>query len=192
MCCRYRVSTQEFSMLERRVRNRCLCKGDTLPGASAPVLLWEEDAMRASSMRWGARTIGGMLISAPGETVREKPMLRQSAAKRRLLLPACGFYEWEHLPGGRRGARFFCRPAQEDPVYMAGLWLRTLDGPRFILLTRAADGQIAPLHTRMPLFLAPERHETWLRGENIWEEALDAQPPALVLLPDEPVPLPFF
>lgn len=199
MCGRYHVETEEENIQMREImaeinRRRLSVKtGEIAPGASAPVLLMEDGEMHADAMRWGARGVSGMVINARSETALEKPMFRHSAVNRRLLLPMGGFYEWKHISGGRRGAKYACRPAGGSLLYMAGLYLPTMDGMRFVVLTRQADEQIRELHDRMPLFIAPEAREDWLRGDMAaWNAALAAESPALVVAPDEPEQLSFF
>lgn len=199
MCGRYHVETEEENMEMREImaelnRRRLQVKtGEIAPGTNAPVLLMEEGEVRPGVMRWGARGVSGMVINARSETALQKPMFRHSAVNRRLLLPMSGFYEWKHIAGGRRGTKYACRPASGALLYMAGLYLPTMDGMRFVVLTREADEQIAPLHDRMPLFIGKEAREAWLSGdETAWEMALEAEPPRFTLEPDEPEQLSLF
>ena len=199
MCGRYHVETEEENIQMREImaelnRRRLNVKtGEIAPGANAPVLLMEDEKMHADAMRWGARSVSGMVINARSETALEKPMFRHNAVNRRILLPMGGFYEWKHIAGGRRGTKYACRPVGGALLYMAGLYLPTMDGMRFVVLTRAADDQISPLHDRMPLFIAPEAREEWLRGSvSAWESAIKAQTPAFTVMPDEPEQLTLF
>lgn len=199
MCGRYHVETEEDNIQMREImaelnRRRLSVKtGEIAPGANAPVLLMEDGEMHADAMRWGARGVSGMVINARSETALEKPMFRHSAVNRRLLLPMGGFYEWKHIAGGRRGTKYACRPAGGSLLYMAGLYLPTMDGMRFVVLTRQADEQISPLHDRMPLFIDSAVGKDWLAGDmGAWQAALAAQPPALYIEPAEPEQLSFF
>nr|MDJ0924733.1 SOS response-associated peptidase [Acidimicrobiia bacterium] len=61
-----------------------------------------------SSFKWGLipwwakdRKIAARNINARAETVGEKPAFRDSLVKRRCLIPADGFYEWQRLPKGK-------------------------------------------------------------------------------------------
>lgn len=199
MCGRYHVETEEENLEMREImaelnrRNLAVKTGEIAPGANAPVLLEKDGTVQPDAMRWGARGVNGMVINARSETALEKPMFRHSAVHRRLLLPMSGFYEWKHISGGRRGTKYACRPAGGSVLYMAGLYLPTMDGLRFVVLTREADEQIAPLHDRMPLFITPEAREDWLRGSmEVWNAALSAPTPAFVVAPDEPEQLSLF
>ncbi len=58
------------------------------------------------SARWGLlpswakdMKIGARLINARSETLTEKPAFRVAAARRRCLVPAEGYFEWEKVDG---------------------------------------------------------------------------------------------
>jgi len=97
MCGRYHVETEEENIEMREImaelnRRRLQAKtGEISPGMSAPVLIAEEGRVQPSAMRWGARGVSGMVINARSETALQKPMFRNSAVNRRLLLPMTGF-----------------------------------------------------------------------------------------------------
>ena len=130
-------------------------------------------ARRLGQMRWGlvpswARTASGgaRLINARVETVRTQAAFRSAFARRRCLLPADGFYEWERLAGGSKQP-WFVRRRDRAPLAMAGLWevwstpqgglLRTCT-----VLTAAANAVMAPIHDRMPVLLEPSHWAAWL------------------------------
>ena len=45
-------------------------------------------------------SIGSRLINARAETVSEKPAFKRAFARRRCLLPADGYYEWQQPAAG--------------------------------------------------------------------------------------------
>ena len=51
---------------------------------------------------WSKKRKLGRLINARAETVTEKPSFRAAAAKRRCVLPADGYYEWQATPDGKQ------------------------------------------------------------------------------------------
>lgn len=131
------------------------------------------------SFRWGLvpswagdRRGGSRLINARAETVADRPAFRQGFRRRRCLLPADGWYEWERLAGGARRPWRLAAP-DGGVLAFAGLWevwrdpadpqappLRTCT-----ILTAAATGPLAWLHNRMPVVLPPATWAEWLDRE---------------------------
>ena len=133
-------------------------------------------------LRWGLippwsqdPTRGAPLINARAETVTAKPAYRAAFQQRRCLIPADGFYEWQAQ--GRTKQPFYFSDPQGQVLALAGLWaawpipaggwLRTT-----CILTTAAQGQVAPVHDRMPLILPPWSWGTWLGGTAAAAQAL--------------------
>lgn len=109
--------------------------------------------------------IGTRLINARAETVSEKASFRAAFRRRRCLVPADGFYEWQAVPGGKQPYRVTLPEA--GPFAFAGLWehWRGRDGQEiksFTILTTDANAQLRPIHTRMPVILPLEAHRRWL------------------------------
>ena len=87
---------------------------------------------RLRTLKWGlvpffARDpkIGAKMINARVETLAEKPAYRQAFAKRRTVIPAAGYYEWEpvEVEGKVRKQPYFIHPAAPDGVLsFAGLY----------------------------------------------------------------------
>ena len=78
-------------------------------------------------LRWGLipswakdPSIGNRMINARAETVAEKPAFRTALRRRRCLLAADGFYEWQ--AAGRRKQPYFIRLRDDRPFAFAGLW----------------------------------------------------------------------
>src|SRR4051794_6617951 len=104
------------------------------------------------------------MINARVETVATSPAFAPSFARRRCLVPADGWYEW--VRSGRQRQAYFMTPADGAPLAFAGLW--SAWGPDSVLtctvLTTAALGELARVHDRMPVVLAPGRWAAWLAG----------------------------
>jgi putative SOS response-associated peptidase YedK len=143
-----------------------------------------EVAREAVMLRWGLipfwaknATVGNTMINARAETVAEKPSFRQAFSKRRCLIPADGFYEWEKLATGKKQP-WWIRMADEEPFAMAGLWeswspkhaisKSEADVPdsgivqSCTILTINANADMESLHDRMPVILPPECWDAWL------------------------------
>lgn len=108
--------------------------------------------------------IGRKLINARGETAHQKPSFREAFQKRRCLVPADGFYEWQSQGKSKRPFHFHL--AGQGLFAFAGLW-ETWAGPEselatFCILTTAPNALVARVHDRMPVILRPELEDAWL------------------------------
>lgn len=133
--------------------------GDIHPSQAAPVITGKQDALHASLMTWGFPRFDGkgVVINARSESAAEKPMFRDSLLRRRCVVPARHFYEWD--PAKNMGT--FRRP--DSPVlFMAGLYDRFQGQDRFTVLTTAANSSVSKFHDRMPVLLEREDLEPWL------------------------------
>jgi putative SOS response-associated peptidase YedK len=114
--------------------------------------------------------IGDKMINARAETVDEKPAFRSAFAKRRCLVPASGFYEWQKVEGGPNRPFFFSH-ARGEPLGLAGVWERWSppDGGdhlfSFAIITVPANSLVAETHERMPAIIRPGDYGLWLNRE---------------------------
>jgi len=107
-----------------------------------------------------------LLINARAEGIEEKASFRNAFRRRRCLVPASGFYEWQ---ARGRGAKqpFYIAPPDGGLIAFAGLWetYAGRDGSEIdtgAIVTKAASESLAPIHSRMPVMLPPERFADWL------------------------------
>jgi putative SOS response-associated peptidase YedK len=102
-------------------------------------------------------------INARAETVEKLPLFREAFAKRRCLIPATGFYEWQNREDGKQPYRF--RRKDLEPFAFAG-WEFARIGGEEILSTAIIVGEANPLvggiHDRMPVMLMSEDYDRWL------------------------------
>ncbi|GAA3971488.1 SOS response-associated peptidase [Hymenobacter antarcticus] len=106
-------------------------------------------------------------INARAETLAEKPTFRQLLDRRRCLVLADSFYEWQATPAGKVPHRILLR--DERPFAFAGLWDEWLDRstgelhPTFTIITTEPNALMAGIHNRMPVIL-PSRaaEQAWL------------------------------
>jgi len=165
-------------------------------GAGAPGALQPGVARELRVVRWGLvpfwakdPKIGSRLINARAETVDSKPAFRHAFKRRRCLLPADGYYEWQRPdgtggqdgPGARGGAKqpYFITSSDGGPLAFAGLYELWRDPARpddderawlwtsTIITTSAAD-ELGQIHDRMPMVIEPDRWRDWLdpAGDN--------------------------
>jgi putative SOS response-associated peptidase YedK len=146
----------------------------------------QEVARELRVVRWGLVpswakdvSIGSRLINARAETVDSKPAFRQAFARRRCLLPADGFYEWQQVAGNGKTRKqpYFIHRADGGVLAFAGLyeiWRDESypdDHPRAwlwtstIITTRAEDS-VGKIHDRMPMVIEPARWTDWLDPGN--------------------------
>ena len=127
---------------------------------------------RAAHLRWGlipswakSAAVGSRLINARAETVAERPGFRTALARRRCLVLADGFYEWQRAGKARRPMRVTLKSG--EPFAFAGLWesWRDPDGEivrSCTIITAAANDLVRPIHDRMPVILPREMEDFWL------------------------------
>jgi putative SOS response-associated peptidase YedK len=134
-------------------------------------------------LRWGLVpywakdiAIGNRLINARAETVSEKPAFRRAFAKRRCLLPADGYYEWQPAADGGKGTPkqpYFIHRADGQPLAFAGLYELWRDSERpdddpaawlwsTTIITTSAPDELGQIHDRMPMIIDPDRWTDWL------------------------------
>jgi putative SOS response-associated peptidase YedK len=111
-----------------------------------------------------------LLINARGESAAEKPAFRAAMKRRRCLIPADGFYEWQ--AAGERKRPFYVHAKSGAPLAFAGLW-ETWTGPNgeeletAAIVTTRANRTLAPIHERMPVIVPPEGFDLWLDGATV-------------------------
>ena len=133
-------------------------------------------------VRWGlipfwakdASVGGAKLINARAESVTTKPAFREAFERRRCLVPADGFYEWQKRADGKQP--WLIRRRDHQPFGFAGLWDRWKGpgGPveTATIITTEPNAVCAPLHNRMPVILAPDTYDAWLDPDRPGGEAL--------------------
>jgi putative SOS response-associated peptidase YedK len=114
--------------------------------------------------------IFALVINARGESVIDKPAFRAAMKRRRCLIPADGFYEWQKA--GDRKRPFFIHAKSGAPLAFAGLW-ETWTGPNgeeletAAIVTTRANRTLDAIHERMPVIVPPEAFELWLDCTNV-------------------------
>ena len=118
-------------------------------------------------LRWGFVPRGSEaarpLLNARAETAGQRAAFREAFARRRCLLPADGFYEWQGPSGTPRRQPFHLQIAGGALFALAGLWEPAAEAPGSVaILTTAPNSLVARIHDRMPLVLNPADYERWL------------------------------
>ena len=112
------------------------------------------ESRRAGFMRWGLipfwakdRSIGSRMINARAETVVDKPSFRDAFRRRRCLVLADGFYEWQRRGSGKRPMRVAMRSGES--FAFAGIWSMWKDPednsiPTCAIITTSANELLKP------------------------------------------------
>ncbi|MFN0262688.1 SOS response-associated peptidase [Tepidamorphus sp. 3E244] len=106
------------------------------------------------------------LINARSEEAANKPAFRTAMRRRRCLIPADGFYEWQKAENGKKQPYLIQRPDAQVFAF-AGLWETWMDAQgneleSAAILTTAANETLTPLHHRMPVVIEKEDRARWL------------------------------
>lgn len=149
------------------------------PSLDVPVVRRAPDRQRvAHLLRWGLvphwakdTSIGARLNNARAETVAGKPSFRNAFARRRCLIPACGYYEWQAVPGERKQPWYITLQG-DAPMAMGGLWESWMAPDGSVLrtccvITTGPNEIMAPIHDRMPVIVEPAHWARWLAPDSV-------------------------
>lgn len=162
------------------------------PAQMIPAVIESEGERRIGQLRWGLipswakdEKIAYSTINAKAETVHEKPAFRNSFKRKRCLLPADGFYEWQKTDGKKQPMRIMLK--DKSIFSMAGIY-DTWISPEGIkvhtcsIITTKPNQLMEPIHDRMPVILRREDEAIWLDREKQDVELLHS---LLVPYPEE-------
>ena len=116
------------------------------------------------------QSIGARMINARSETLGEKPSFRNAFKRRRCLVLADGYYEWQR--SGAIKQPYFISFEDGEPFGMAGLWERWRDPATdetlesCCIVTTSPSAAVAHVHDRMPVIVPPARYAEWLDPDN--------------------------
>jgi len=159
------------------------------PQSEVPVVYENRAGERVGErMRWGLvphwaadPALGAKLNNARAEGIGEKPSFRQAVRRRRCLIPASGFYEWQArqaADGKAYKQPWYVSPSSSDPCAtfaFAGLFEAwrpreaAADAPWLLtccVITTSPNGVMQPIHDRMPVILPAADWPAWLARAN--------------------------
>ncbi len=126
-------------------------------------------------MRWGLvpywakdAKVAFSTINAKAETITTSPAYREAMKRRRCLVPADWFYEWQKID--TKTKQPYAIGLKDDSTFaFAGLWERWKDEASgqaletYTVITTDPNELMEPIHNRMPVILAPKDYERWLQ-----------------------------
>lgn len=175
MCGRYAfIKTNPNELKERfkltKAPKQLKPRYNIAPSQDVPVIL-NESSKEISMARWGLipnwakeENTQYSMINAKAETITQKPAYRGPIKRKRCLIIADSFYEWQRT--GNRKSPYRIMLKDEGLFAFAGIWdCWNKSGPGIYscsIITTAADGPIKDIHERMPVILPEEKEKMWL------------------------------
>jgi putative SOS response-associated peptidase YedK len=149
------------------------------PTQPIPIVRLHEGQRQFALVRWGLipawvkdpKTFS-LVLQARSDSVLDKPSFKYAMKRRRCLIPADGFYEWNEDTTPRRP--YAVLPKHGGPVAFAGIWESWM-GPNgeemetAAIITTEANETLHPIHYRMPVVIPPEAFDFWLDCRNVDE-----------------------
>jgi putative SOS response-associated peptidase YedK len=180
MCGRYEVHTpveelvREFDAVLRADPAQLPPRYNVAPSVLVPVVRVRKGERELASLSWGLlpswskKAQGNRPINARAESLFEKPMFRNAIAKRRCLIPADGFYEWQQHPAGKQP--WHIGMIDDSTFALGGIWeYWAIEGQEPVLscaiIVTEANELVRKMHERMPLIIAREDWDRWLDPE---------------------------
>jgi putative SOS response-associated peptidase YedK len=189
MCGRYALTAPASTIAEVfqvDVLPDVLPRYNIAPTTEVPGVILEDGARKLANFRWGLipswakdKKIAYQTINARADSVATKPAYRSAFKRRRMLLVADGFYEWEKVDSKTKIPHLI-QKADGQPFAMAGIWEKWTDpetGQEIqscSVITTEGNDMMKPIHDRMPVILPPEAWDQWLDPKNEDTAALQA------------------
>ena len=141
------------------------------PGRTMPVII-RQSPNQAVEMKWGLvphwakdPRIGYRMINARAETLGSRPAFREELHTKRCLVPANGFYEWEHK--GKDKVPYYIKLKNDEMFAFAGLYdiWKDAEGKMlmtYTIITTDSNPLVGKIHDRMPVILKEEYEDEWL------------------------------
>jgi len=175
MCGRFTLKTPErvrFQHLELSNLDVLVPRYNIAPSQNILTVVQRGSDREAALLQWGLIPSWSNepkgIINARVETIDEKPSFKESFQRRRCLIVADGFYEWERM--GKISQPYYFQMKDGEPFAFAGIWDRWRHNDRTItscaIITTTANELLAKIHHRMPVILGSETFDLWLNEES--------------------------
>ena len=174
MCGRFTLKSPgrlKFDNFDRANLPPLLPRYNIAPSQPVLTITQRKDEREAALMQWGlipawSKDAKGF-INARSESIADKPSFSESFQRRRCLIPADGFYEWQR--SGKIAQPYYFQLQDEAPFAFAGIWDKwQSDGNSIIscaIITTSANELLATIHDRMPVILPAAAYDQWLDDE---------------------------
>lgn len=140
---------------------------EIFPSQRASVIISNNRNLVLKNLKWGYKSYYGkkLIINARSETVLEKKLFRNSFLKRRCIIPANGFFEWQAIDDNKVRKRIYLK--NSEIFSMAGIYRTFLDDQKneydaFTILTTQPSDLLRDIHNRMPVIIEKEHEDIWL------------------------------
>ncbi|HBH11573.1 MAG: hypothetical protein XD91_0971 [Clostridiales bacterium 38_11] len=177
MCGRYLLSYDLKSLIEL-LKNRWDVKSPSIdnyepdyniaPGQTVLAVYQNQDSNYfLSEFQWGylpswSKDLSKKTINIRSESIDQKPYFKESFLKRKCLVLASGFYEWQR---GKTKTPYYIGIKGNDLFSFAGIWDFHPQHPNVktcAILTTNANSVVSPIHDRMPVILEYDTEKDWL------------------------------
>jgi len=144
-------------------------QGEIFPSNEAPVVFNEKKQKSVGLMNWGFRPSysNNLVINARSETVHKKNLFKESFHRRRCIIPASGFYEWEKVADKK--IKHFINIQEDEIISLAGIYdFFNINGKQqmaFCILTKDAPQELINIHDRIPVIIKKEYENEWLENK---------------------------
>ncbi|WP_026671101.1 SOS response-associated peptidase [Butyrivibrio sp. AE3006] len=163
MCGRYHIdpelAVEVQEIIGKNMKKLRFNEKDIFPGSKGLILMLGNEAIVPKEIMWGfpGKDKNKLIINARSESALQKPMFSESLERRRCIIPARSFYEWDR----EKNKVTFSRN-DASAIYLAGIYNRFNDEDRFTILTTAANESVLDTHDRMPVVIEKEAISDWL------------------------------
>jgi putative SOS response-associated peptidase YedK len=153
------------------------------PSSDILVVRERKGVTEAEMIKWGLvpswakdPSIGNRMANVRSDTALEKSSFRAAMQKRRCLIPADVFYEWQDVPGQKRRKPYAVAVNGGEIFALGGLWeaWRAKEGGEWVItcaiLTTEPNELLEPIHDRMPVIIRPDDYESWLSPSTVMGE----------------------
>ena len=186
MCGRFTLLADELKIRERFGLSNTIDNYhpsyNIAPGQNVLAIIFDGREKRAGFLRWGLvpswakdEKIGYKMINARSETAHVKPSFKNLMTRKRCLVIADSFYEWQQTEEGKIPKRIHLK--SNELFTFAGLWDKWEHDEKKVftctLLTKDANEYMEQFHHRMPIILPREQEDDWIKHS--FQTAKDAQ-----------------